>query len=235
MSQAKYILIATPKGGVGKSTITMNLGRALQLAKKSVLVVDLDPDNHTSINYSRLWSQSMQHLEDAGEPPLPPVVQLGTFSVPEMDRVSGNSDIVLMDSAAANSMALGKYARVADLVIVPITLARADLLGGLEFASTMAVLSAQRGGRPLCRILLNEVNTRRASTTAEITELTQQMALPAPLFSTLIPEREAVRTAGNRGITVFDHPPARVVAEQMRALAKEVIALLKTLPDQRSQ
>ncbi len=61
----KVIAVASAKGGVGKTTVGVNLAAALQQAGRNVLVVDLDPHNAVASHLQRGGIQARPGVADA--------------------------------------------------------------------------------------------------------------------------------------------------------------------------
>lgn len=83
----RIIAVANQKGGVGKTTTTVNIAAALALSGKSVLVVDLDPQGNASTALGIEHAEGTPNVYDVltGEEPLDTIVQ----ECPDISELSG--------------------------------------------------------------------------------------------------------------------------------------------------
>jgi len=90
----KIIVVANQKGGVGKTTTTLNLSASLALAEKDILVIDTDPQGNLTSGLGINRDNVQKSLYDvyAGRVPLEEVI-IGT-AVPHLFIVPSTIDLL---------------------------------------------------------------------------------------------------------------------------------------------
>ncbi|WP_136419394.1 ParA family protein [Herbaspirillum sp. ST 5-3] len=184
------IVIANPKGGVGKSTIATNL--AGYFAKQGHKVMLGDSDVQQS---SRAWLA----LRPGS---LPPIASWDIVNGHVARPPKGTTHIVLDTPAGLSGARLEEVLRIADKVLVPLQASMFDILATQEFLQRLA----GRHGHAGVGVLGMRINVR----TRAADQLAHYVSnLGLPVLGYLRDTQNYVQLAAH-GATVWDVAPSRV-------------------------
>lgn len=203
----KIIAIASGKGGVGKTTTTINLGCALTQFGKEVVIVDGniatphialhlgEAKLANALNDALLGKKSITdtaYLHPSGLRIIPASISLRDYQQSATERLRdvlvdliGTTEIVLVDTAGGIGEETKNAVRAADEVLVTAT---PDILAVGDTLKTIAI--AQEAGIPV----MGAIITRATNDRAELTVNNVQALLNVPILG-VIPEDHHVRRA----------------------------------------
>lgn len=184
------IVIANPKGGVGKSTLATNLAGYLTYKGCNVMLGDVDAQQS-----SRLWLELRP-------PSLPPIRAWDIIDGHIARPPKGTTHIVLDTPAGFDGARFDEAMRIADKVIVPLQPSMFDILATQAFLQKLR----DRRGRLQVGVLGMRVNAR--------TRAAEQLAhyagsLDVPVLGYLRDTQNYVQLAAH-GTTLWDVAPSRV-------------------------
>jgi chromosome partitioning protein len=197
------IVVANPKGGVGKSTLATNVAGCLAAAGHAVMLGDVDRQQS-----ARRWLA----LRPAAARPI------AGWDVQPDDVVRpprGTTHVVLDTPAGLHGKRLDAVLRIADRLLVPLQASLFDI------QATHAFVGALREHRRASEIEIALVGMRIREHTKSNEQLHGYLAtLPVPVIAWLRDTQNYVQLAAH-GLTLWDVAPSRVERdlEQWAALA----------------
>lgn len=211
---ALTIAVSSLKGGVGKSTIALNLAACLHRAGHRAIVVDADPQGTC-----RMWAAKAAQVEHEG----PPVVAMdGKTLRRDLERVSKSFDVAVVDCPPR----LGAETRAAmlasDLVVMPVIPGAADVWALQE---TIDVFDEAKQMRDELYAVV--VLNRADRTTLAKLALTAIEGLEIDVLDVTLKNRVAYGEATLAGLGVVDYAPDSDAAAEVRRFTKAVLAAVR--------
>ncbi len=186
------IVVANPKGGVGKSTLATNLAGALAAAGHAVMLGDVDRQQS-----SRQWL--------GRRPPQLPRIRGWDVAADDVVRPpKGTTHVVLDTPAGLHGKRLDAVLKIADRLLVPLQPSLFDIQATHAFVAELR--AHKRGGD----VKLGLVGMRVRDHTKASEQLHQYLAtLKLPVVAELRDTQNYVQLAA-RGLTLWDVAPSRV-------------------------
>ena len=244
----KIIAIVNQKGGVSKTTTTINVAAQLSTDKQSVLIVDLDPQGNASSGLGILKEQAPQTTYDLlrGEVTLAQVTHKTNvaqlFVVPANANLAGaevelvgkprrefaladalkgaNYDYILIDCPPSLGLLTINALTAANSVFIPVQAEYYALEGLSQLLNTIqAVKGSTNPNIELLGIALTMFDKRNSLSEQVQSEV--QNYFGDKLFKTVIPRNVRLAEAPSYGKTIYEHDRWSKGARAYKALAKE--------------
>lgn len=245
------IAVANHKGGTGKTTTAINLGAAIALRKKKVLLIDLDPQGNLSYSLGIDESLDFSYLI-SGEKSFDELVQrvegmdvltssmrladveISMYGIERrefvisdfLEEVKGKYDYILIDCAPARSLLTVNALTAADYVLSTILLDVLSIQGLMHIVKTIQEIKTILNPKlEFLGVLAINVDLRK-KLSKEVIEFVREN-YDFAFFETSIRTNVKVAEAPSHGKSVISYAPNSNGAKEYILLAKEIIAFNK--------
>lgn len=190
-------LVTNEKGGVGKTTLAVNLAVMSARAGRDTLLVDTDPQQ-SAIAWSAVRSEAGQ------KPAITSVILSGKVGH-DLVKLKAKYETVIVDAGGRDSLEMRQALAVCDMAIIPIRPAQFDLWSLARMASLIAEIEERIDGRVHARAVINGASPNPSVREAdEIREALAEYEDTFPLLGSMTTERIAYRKAARGGLGVIE-------------------------------
>lgn len=252
----KIIAIANQKGGVGKTTTTVNLGACLAEIGKKVLIIDLDPQGNTTsgfgIDKENLFNTSyemllqdckaedaVRELEDFHVDLIPSSVDLAGAEVEligvdnreamletELKGIRRKYDVILIDCPPSLNILTINAFRAANSILVPIQCEFYAMEGLTQLINTINLVKQRLNPKIEIEGIVFTMFDSRTNLCQQVVDEITAF-LPKKVYETKIPRNVRLAEAPSFGLPIINYDPSSKGAESYRELAQEFINRLR--------
>ncbi|MDF9839703.1 MULTISPECIES: AAA family ATPase [unclassified Paenibacillus] len=250
---SKIIAIANQKGGVGKTTTSVNLGAGMATLGKRVLLVDIDPQGNTTsgvgVNkadvanciYDILINEvnpqdTILHTQIEGLHIIPATIQLAGAEIELVSTISrelklkkalnlvkNNYDYIIIDCPPSLGILTINSLTAADSVIIPIQCEYYALEGLSQLLNTVRLVQKNLNPHLSIEGVLLTMLDARTNLGIQVIEEVKKY-FQEKVYRTIIPRNVRLSEAPSHGQSIITYDSRSKGAEVYLELAKEVIS-----------
>ncbi|MGI6510350.1 MAG: ParA family protein [Erysipelotrichaceae bacterium] len=248
----KIIALANQKGGVGKTTTSINLSAGLAYLGKKVLLVDLDPQANSTqgvgarndIKYSTYdlllkGAETEKCILSRKIPPIdliPATIDLAGSDIEmanyeegrerllknKLDQIKNNYDFIIVDCPPSLGLLNTNALTAADSVIIPVQCEYYALEGLTQLLSTIRLVQKLYNPHLYIEGVLLTMFDGRTNLSIEVQQEVRKY-FKERVYRSYIPRNVRLSEAPSYGKSIFEHDIKSDGARAYAALAKEVI------------
>lgn len=248
----KIISVANQKGGVGKTTTTINLSAALAEKGKKILIIDIDPQGNTSSGFGVDKNQkdntvyelilgycpineAIIHEVVPGIDLIPSNVNLAGAEIElidkthkeailkkELDYVRDDYDFIMIDCPPSLNVLTVNAMVASDTVLVPIQCEFYALEGLSQLIHTINLVRERLNRRLDIEGIVFTMYDSRTNLSMQVVENVKSH-LKQNVYKTVIPRNIRLAEAPSYGMPINMYDPKSAGAEAYMSLADEVI------------
>ena len=209
------ILVGSQKGGVGKSTIAVNIAAELARISKDVMLVDSDRQG-TSNTWGQIRSGSS----------LPRVQYVAQYEQihPTLQDLNKRFEFVIWDCAGRDSLELRSGMLVADLLIAPFRPSKADL-DTIDHLNSVVKDAKMINPTLTCKGVLSMAPTNPIINERIVSEERFKKFKEFTMFDSAIHERKIYRDCMHDGRGVVEGSNIKA-SQEIKSLVGELLCLL---------
>jgi chromosome partitioning protein len=244
---SKVISISNHKGGVGKTTSAINIGAGLNLLKKKVLLIDLDPQANLSQSLGLINQDRNIYGALRGEYKLQPIEILkGLDVIPSTLDLSGaevelssepgreyilkelieplraSYDFIIIDSPPSLGLLTINSFTASDEILIPLQAQYLALQGLTKLVEVVDKIKQRLNkGLKVGGVFITQYDSRKVLN-RDVVE-TIQAHFKNQVFKTKVRDNIALAEAPSQGLDIFRYSSKSYGAEDYLALSKEVL------------